>query len=291
MNIYNVDGNAISLCYNKNGNALQNAYDVNGNVIWASSASSLKVATYNVGQYYIGNSHPIPTEYKTEYTNLQTTIFNNIQPDICLMQEATNLFCADGTLANTFLSTWFDTFQTTRGDIGYQAHKVATGGITIEDYTEVAFTHAVGNYPGYETFYITVDGKRIFMVNTHMTTSQSYQEAQCTEILNAVAGKEYFIICGDFNTVISALNDEDYIKCIKPFIDLGYKDANCGRFGIFPTYYDTSDPNADYKPATDHIIVSPNITISDAWVNTTKLTDGLNDKIDHVPLVAELLIA
>lgn len=27
-----------------------------------------------------------------------------------------------------------------------------------------------------------------------------------------------------------------------------------------------------------------------AYVNTTKLTDGISDKIDHIPFVAELIV-
>jgi hypothetical protein len=288
MAIYDKNGNILSVCYDKNGNPLNVAYDKDGNVVFTSD--TFRVCTYNTGQFYIGNGSPIPTESKSIYTDLQTRIFSDITPDICIMQETTTKFCQDGTLADTFLATWFDNFQTTRGGSGYQAHKVATNGITIEDYTEIPFINAVGNYPGYETFYITVKGKRIFCVNTHMSTNQTYQEAQCTEILNAVEGKEYFIVCGDFNTVIASKTDTDYVNCIKPFIDKGYKDANCGSFGIFPTYYGTADPNASYRPATDHIIVSANIDIVNAFVNTLKLTDDINEKIDHMPLVADLII-
>lgn len=290
MSVYNKNGNALLSVYGKNGSALTHAYDKDGDLVYTSGGVAVRVMNYNVGQYYIGNGSPIPTASKSIYSALQTTIFNNQHPDICVMQEATDQFCADGTLADTFLSSWFDTFETTRGSIGYQAHKIATDGYEISNYTAVPFTNAVGNYPGYETCTITIGNKEVFFVNTHMSTTQSYQEAQCAEILAAVANKERFVVCGDFNTVIESLSDTDYITCIKPFIDEGYADANCGSFGIFPTYYATADPNADYKPATDHIIVSSNIVIANAYVDTTKLTDGIDEKIDHVPLIADLII-
>ena len=35
---------------------------------------------------------------------------------------------------------------------------------------------------------------------------------------------------------------------------------------------------------------SSNITIKDMYADTTKLTDGITDKIDHLPLIAELII-
>lgn len=286
--VYDINGSTISTAYGIGGNTLGEIYDRNGTPIL--NGTSLKVATYNVGQYYIGNAYPIPTEYKTEYSALQTEIFNNIVPDICLMQEATTLFCDDGTLADTFLSEWFTIFASTRGSIGFQAHKVASNGIPIEEYSEVAFTDAYGNYPGFETFSITVDDKEIFMVNTHLSTELTYQDSECADILNAISDKEYFIVCGDFNTDITSTSSTDYVHCIKPFIDLGASDANCGNFGIMQTYYATSSPTGTRYP-TDHIIVSDNIYIKNAYIDTTKLTDNLSDKIDHVPLVAELIIA
>lgn len=288
--IYDINGSEIPSVYGISGNALATAYDKNGTPIPIISGDELKISTYNVGQYYIGNAYPIPTEYKEQYSALQTEIFNNISPDICLMQEATSLFCQDGTLADTFLSKWFSIFATTRGSIGFQAHKVASNGLPIEEYSEIPFTNAYGNYLGFETFYITVGGKDIFMVNAHLSTEQSYQDSEILDILNAVSDKEYFIVCGDFNTDITSTSSIDYVHCIKPFIDMGASDANCGNFGIMQTYYATSSPTGTRYP-TDHIIVSENIYIKNAYIDTTKLTDNLSDKIDHVPLVAELIIA
>lgn len=290
MALYDKDGNELVTVYDAEGNEVLTVYDAEGNVIWVADRQ-ITVCCYNVGQWYIGSGSRIPTENKTEYTALQTTIFNNIRPDICMMQEAPTTFCKDGTLAADFLSTWFDDIHITRGAEGFKAHTMASHNLPIRDYTEVGFVNASGNYPGYETGYVTVNGHQIFLVNTHIvTTPQATQEAQVAEIRAAVADKEYFIICGDFNFVIHSLTDEDYTDCIKPFVDLGYHTANCGEFGIFNTYYRTAeaDPEDGYKPATDHIITSSNIDIISVYVDTTKLTDNINDKIDHIPLVAVL---
>lgn len=292
MAVYNSNGDVVLTCFDSSGNTLGVVYDSVGNIISDEGSPLLKVATYNVGQFYSGNSNPIPTASKSAYSALQTSIFNNIKPDICLMQEATRLFCEDGTLSETFLSSWFDEFHLTRGDIGYQAHMIASKDMSVDDYTEHSFTDAVGNYPGYETGYITFNDKRIFICNTHISTSQSYQEAQCAEMLQLVADKESFILCGDFNTVIFDKTEEDWVNCIKPFADAGYNLANCGSFGIMPTYWATSSPNPSdgYTPATDFIITSSDISILYASTDKTKLTDGLNDKIDHVPLFAVLSV-
>lgn len=289
MALYDKDGNQLATCYDSSGSAITTAYDPNGNVVWIADRQ-IVVCNYNVGQWYIGSSERIPVDKKTEYTALQTAIFNNIRPDICLMQEATSTFCQDGTLAEDFLSQWFEYIEITRGNSGFQAHIMATKDIPIEDYTVVPFVNASGNYPGYETAYVTVNGKRIFLLNTHITTTQSTQEAQVAEVLAAVSQKEYFIIAGDFNTVIHDKTETDYINCIKPFVDAGYHTANCGAFGVLPTYRRTAeaDPQDGYEPATDHIITSANIDIIDAYVETTKLTDNIAEKIDHIPLVAVL---
>lgn len=291
MAVYDKDGYTLSAAYDKDGYTLSAVYDKDGNNIWTADRN-LTVACYNVGQWYIGNGSRIPAEVKAEYTELQTTIFDNIHADICMMQEATTTFCQDGTLAETFLEPWFNDVHITRGNAGFQAHMIASKNIRIEDYTEVPFISAGGNYPGYETAYISYNGKRIFLLNTHVTTSQATQELQCEEVLQAVADKEYFVICGDFNTVIHDKTEVDYINCIKPFADEGYNLANCGNFGIFNTYRRTAEaePQDGYKPATDHIITSANIDIEQVFVDTTKLTDGIGDKIDHIPIVAVLSI-
>ena len=286
--IYNINGIMINTVYGKTGDALADAYSIDG--IPLINHDVLRVLNYNVGQYYTGAGYPIPTADKSAYSALQTGMFNAIDADVCVMQESPDAFCADGTLADTFLGTWFSYIQTTRGTINYQAHKIATKNTPIANYQSVDFVNAVGNYPGYEKGYITVGGKTICLVNTHLSTTQSFQKAQAREILDAVANEEYFIVCGDFNTVIHALTDTDYTEIIKPFVDAGYNTANCGDFGIFPTYYRTSNPDDDYHPATDQIITSANITIVGVYSDKTKLTDGLNDKIDHLPFYADLII-
>lgn len=286
--VYSVSGDGVESFYNISTKQKYQAYDLNGEKLI--SGTSLRVLNYNVGQYYIGNGNPIPEASKAEYSALQTIILDNIKPNICCMQEATAIFCDDGTSADTFLSTWFDTFKTSRGSIGYQAHKIATNGISISDYEEIAFENAVGNYPGYEKCYITVGGNQICIINTHNTTDQTLQEEQCAEILAAVENEERFIICGDFNTVITSINDTDYNNCIKPFVVAGYNTANCGEFGVIPTYYDTDDPTASYHSATDMIITSANILITFAASEKTKLSDGIAEKIDHLPIYADLEI-
>lgn len=286
MALYDARGNQLSEAYDKNGSPLSVVYDKNGDVIWTSTPTTLKVATYNVGDWGWG-AGTISPEYKSDYLALQNTIFTNIDVDICAMQEWSATFCTDGTLSSVVTSEYFDYLFSS----GYWA---IGSNIELVDAEACSYyTVSVGgDYAKYEKAYIYVGGKKICFLNVHISyEDKTKQGLQCAEILDVANDEDYVIICGDFNTNIHSLSDSDYVDFIKPFIDAGYVDANCGEFGILPTYYRTSDPQGDYTPATDHIIVSSNITITNAYVDTTKLTDGLNQKIDHIPLVAELLIA
>lgn len=285
MAIYDVNGNSLANAYDVNGNALINAYDVNGTEIWSASPPSLKVATYNVGDWGWGDGLPT-AEYKESYITLQNTIFSNIDADICAIQEWSTYICTDGTPSSDVTSLYFQYLYAS--GVWAIGSNIPLRDFQAIDYSTVTVT---GDYAKYEKAYFYIGGKKVCILNVHFCyENKTNQGLQCAEILNVAEQEDYVIICGDFNTNIHALTDSDYIDFIKPFIDAGYTDANCGAFGILPTYYSTSDPQGTYTPATDHIIVSSNITITNAYADTTKLTDGLDQKIDHIPLVAELLI-
>lgn len=285
MAIYDVNGNSLGTAYDVNGNSLSTAYDVNGNAIWSSAPTTLKVATYNVGDWGWGSGLPTP-EYKSDYIALQNTIFTNIDADICTMQEWSTYICTDGTPSSDVTSEYFQYLYASGGwAIG--------SNIPLRDFEAIEYSTVTvtGDYAKYEKAYFYVGDKKVCILNVHFCyENKTNQGLQSAEILSVAEEETYVIICGDFNTNIHSLSDSDYTDIIKPFIDAGYVDANCGAFGIIPTYYSTSDPQGDYTPATDHIIVSPNITITNAYTDTTKLTDGLSQKIDHIPLIAVLQI-
>lgn len=286
MAIYNKNGTIIATCYGKDGSALSAAYDVSGTQVWTSAPTTIKVGTYNVGDWGWGSGLP-PVADKETYLALQNTLFSEIDVDICAMQEWSASFCSDGTQSSVVTSQYFEYLQgQTYWAIG---SNIAFDGFQVMNYTTCSPS---GDYAKYEKAFFEISGRQVCLINCHFDTAQSMQEAQAAEILTVASGEEYCIVCGDWNTVIHSMTDTDYTVMVKPYIDAGFTDANCGAFGIFPTYYRTSSPNPSdgYKPATDHILASSNITILDAYVNTTKLTDGIDQKIDHVPLVAVLQI-
>lgn len=285
MSIYDANGNMLSSCYDSRGNMASFGYDRNGNLIWTASPAYLKIGTYNVGDWGWGSGLP-SADYKDAYLALQNTIFTNIDVDICAMQEWSANFCSDGTKSSVVTDNYFDYLNSS--GVWAIGSNISFTDFKVCDYLTVT---ASGDYAKYEKAHFNIEGRNVCVLNVHFAyENQSVQEAQHAEILGVANKEEYVIICGDFNTAIHTLEDEDYITCIKPFLDAGYSDANCGDFGIISTYYNTATPGT-YRPATDHIIVSSNITITNAYVDTTKLTDGLDQKIDHIPLVAELLIA
>ena len=305
MAIYDMSGRSLSSCYGVSGGVLQKAYDMSGREIWALNPVSLKVANYNVGDWYIGSHTYVPTSYKTEYLDLQNAIFTAIDVDVCCMQEAPPKFCQDGTMASVFLDNYFDYFETaaayTSSTIPY---RTIGSNIEIEDFESINF--GTGAYYDttrtYEKFYITVGGKRICFISSHLALVHSYTVNQAMEMLAAVNGEEYYVIMGDYNTVIyedveDFRTTQDYQDIIVPYLTAGCNSANLSDFGVFFTYYSNTleeieqhPSSANYMCATDQIFTSPNITINNAYINTIKLYDGINQKIDHVPIIAELTV-
>ena len=298
--IYDKNGNFLSSAYDKNGNSLSLAYDKNGNVIWSAVPAHLRVANYNVGDWYIGAHNYVPETKKEQYENLQRTIFQNMNADVCCMQEAPPKFCQDGTLASTFLDDFFPYIEvctsSTSSSIPYRTN---ASKYPIENFQMIQFpTGGTGTTVTYEKFYITVEGRRICIVESHLSLTKSYAITEAHELIDAVDGEQYYIIMGDFNTGLHSdedyTQDEDYLTIVKPFLDAGMNSANVSTFGAFETYgsvsYEAFLRGEGYMSATDHIFTSPNITIADVWVERTKLTDSIADKIDHIPIVADLVI-
>ena len=97
---------------------------------------------------------------------------------------------------------------------------------------------------------------------------------------------------GDFNVACpNGVNDSNYRDFVKPFVDAQYNVCNNavrnGAFVQIPTYYRR---NGTYD-ALDQIITSNNITVENVFIDRTKLDDSITeDKIDHVPFLADLVI-
>ena len=288
MVIYNKDGNTVLTAYDKNGNIVLQVYDVNGNLI-PLQYTELRVMNYNVGQWYIGTTSKVPVDKKAEYYDIHNEAFSVNRPDIVMLQEALSTWCADGSPASELLDPYFDNIEGSRNTTNYQGHYICTNGYPMTDYTVHNFTGAsFGDCPAFESAKITVGGKDIYILNTHHNLNDSLAIMQTNQVLATVADMEYFILCGDFNTGAEMVGDYEYDTFLKPFVDAGYNLANCGVAWLY-TYYDTASPlGVRYK--TDNIITSANIIIKDVYVDTTKLTADTGEKIDHIPLIADVFV-
>lgn len=286
--IYTVQGQQINTPYSINGVPQDQVYDINGRPL-LESGTMLSIMTYNVGQWYIGNDNRVPTAQKSEYYNLQYNTFSDNPVDVLFLQEYLNSWCVDGSLASEFINPFFD-HQEITNPTGYIGHSICTKQeYPMSNYTSHAFTTNKGNYPSFESAEITVDGKTITIVNTHNDYVLSYQRQEVTDLLAFLAYLDYFILCGDFNIDLSVeeTTGDQYQNSVQRFLDAGYHVGNCVVSWI-PTYFGSASPTGGKY--TDQIVTSSNIDIVSLRAYTAKLTDGIGDKIDHIPLIAELEI-
>ena len=286
MSVYNKNG-VQCVPYLFNGFTCPFCCDESGNVVYTQSQSNtVKIMTYNVGQWYTGSGTRVPTEQKSEYLTLQRKIFNDNNPDIVLMQEYLETWCEDGSPVSDILEDYSSAKYVTH-PTGYIGHAIYSQDIGLSNYVSHALNGNSGNYPSFETALTAINGKIVNIINTHNNYLPQYQQPEIAQLLSVISNMEYFILCGDFNVDLSteSTSDEQYIVNIKPFIDAGYNVCNCSEKWI-PTYYSgTSTTGGKF---TDNIITSSNIDIVNLYADTSKLTDGIADKIDHLPLIATL---
>lgn len=288
MPIFSKSGTALSNVFGLDAKNLLTAYDVSGILVFQSGErTNLKIMTYNVGQWYIGSGSRVPTEEKAEYFTLQNGILNRNRPDILFMQEYLNSWCQDGSLTSDLLSPYFDNQEVTNPQ-GFIGHSICTNGIQMSNYTVHNFTTNKGNYPTFESAEITVRGKTITIVNTHNDYQEPYKTQDIEDLLAFLETLDSFILCGDFNMGIYAdtsTTSDKYRLGVNVFKDAGYNVGNCNPTYI-PTYSGTTSI-AD-GGAADQMIVSADIRFDNIYADTAKLTDGINEKIDHLPLIAEI---
>jgi len=288
--IYDINGNQLNVCYDKNGNRLNIAYDKDGNVVYrAGDSTQLTVMSYNVGQWYCGTGSNVPTDYYQTFYELQRAIMAEHNPDVASFQEYYEPF-SEGHTVDDVIGDYF-TYHVNNSDGAYNSKAIYTNGYAIDNYLKVSFGDGSGR--SYLRSTITVDGKQIWLLNAHLSTSsaESQKVAQASTLLNVVSSLPYFILMGDFNTVCKSVNDEEYTTIMKQFIDAGYHSANCSeQHGFIDTWTSGNNASGTWYPC-DQIITSSNIDIVSVIADTTKL-DMIAGRftIDHIPIVADLII-
>lgn len=292
MPVYTVEGENATRLYAKNGTPLQQAYNVNGAEVYQ-WGGSLKVATYNVGQWYYGGHVVVPSSKDAEYYALQNGMLHNINPDILCLEEYLSEFSAAGRSAVTMLQQYFPYIheENGTGTVSSGTGRCICSKYPISDYTTHQYTTSGG--PRYfDSCTVNLFGTPVTVVVTHLNynaNSDSARLGQLRELITYLQTQTRFIACGDFNMLAcKSTTDADYLSMMVPLLNAGFHCANCTDFGFLETYSDA--PTGPYTGCLDNIVTSSNIAITSAYVDETKLTDQLTERTDHMPLVATLQI-
>lgn len=273
--IYNISGNIQSIIYGNDGAVTNRAYNVNGAQVFPDidpSDYNFKVMTFNIQSWtginsweYIG---PIFTNYDVNIIGMQEAHTSNNLTNLGYIYNAVGV----GPNSNIVYS------KSVLSDISSKSYDA---------------NHYEGKR-GYQKMYITANGKQIAVFNTHLETSTAtqWQYPQAEELFNAVSQEEYFILTGDLNTICQNVNDPSYINIVKPFVDAGYNVANCSPQWGFKNTWTGGTTAEGVWHATDNIITSANIQMSNVVVDTTKIAIAEQNElvIDHLPLIAYLKI-
>lgn len=287
MSIYDLTGSPLSDAYNVSGDALSLAYDKSGDIIYT-AGDRLKVMTYNVGGWYIGSGRNVPAAEKDAYYALQTGMIEAAAPDILFINEYLEEFSDDGTSALTMLQSLFPYVE--RVTNGTYFGRAICSTYPISNYS--SHTFSVGSPYYYDSAEVVIDGTPVTLVVIHLIVNpETTRYTQAQELLAYLQTLDTFICAGDFNTGISTntatTSSTEYEKFVKIFVDAGFHTANFGSSGFMVTCNDgVNGTGTDWY--IDNIITSADIDVVSAYVDTTKLTDGISGKTDHMPLIALL---
>lgn len=281
-----LNGNVIGSVFDLSGRQLTAAYDFYGNPIYSGSVT-LKIMTYNVGQWYYGSGTNVPADKDADYYALQNGMIQQINPDILCIQEYWKQFSKLPRTAISMLQQYFPFIHEQGGNNGYFGRCICSK-YPITDYTVRSYSNDSNRY--YDSCTVTANGIPITITNTHTdVNSQDKRDGEITELISYLQTQSRFIACGDYNTTISSddKTTQAWIKNIKPYIDAGFSLANCNE----EFYYTCSDyPDGNWYGCLDNVIVPSNAEILSAYVDETKRTDNLPERIDHMPFVVTVKV-
>lgn len=295
---YNSEGKFISTVYNSNGSIITEPYDLTGNAI-TNTETSLKVMTYNVGQWRTGAHDNVPAEMDEAYYTLQNGIIETENPDILFLNEDSIEFSKTGRTSRSMLSQYYP-YIIEKSNIEYTGSR--ENGFTraicskfpIYNYTVHLFDTVNEEYGSwyYDSCTVDVNNKLITLIVTHIfvsvyiPTAENYsiRAEQISKLINYLDSIPNFIVGGDFNSQNGSFTDN-----ISPFVNKGYHVVNWDdstqkwRFQTHATV-----GSKVFTSALDHIVSSDNFTEINAHVNDTKLHDNIEEDNDHSPLIATL---
>ena len=285
--IYGINGGAISAAYDINGNPLAAAYDIDGQVIYSAAtpdAKDVKVMSYNVGQWYTGTGVLVPDDKASAYYALQTGMISRIKSDILFAQEYTRILSGGVTAISALCKQYPYMCGVDKSGSSTQIYygRAVFSKYPLSNYTTHIYANSAFRY--IDTVTAHIDGEDIHLINTHLGLQLTEREAQIAELIDYIKSLDgHFILCGDLNMTSNATWEEAYSSIVAPMLAEGWHLAS-GETKAVTTYYG----DGSNLLALDNII--SDLPISDVYTDTTKLTDDISDKIDHVPLVATVTI-
>lgn len=290
-------GEPEALCFDWSGNFYMSGKDsyfvIRKTEIIDGDLQTIKVMSYNVGNWYIGSGTNVPTAKKSEYEQLIRDILTNNDCDIVAFQEYWSTFCADGTTAVSILDDYYSSIDTIDGTTTYMGKGICMNMVPKTKVTQ-SYTQQSGTHKRFRVNVVEINNHDVYIISCHLDWSnKTIQYSQVQDLLNYVSDKDYFIICGDFNPTIRVTEDRtgtDYINVAKPFIDAGYNMANWKNSFIATAFNGTGLDDSTSISCLDNIITSANILIFNVQTDIEKLIDNVLDKIDHIPIVATLVI-
>lgn len=288
--IYTVSGNTMSFVYGISGASRLYAYDVDGLRIDI-QPTTIKVMTYNVGQWYTGKGDNVPLDMEETYLALQDGIIADNDADILFIEEYWKVFSKSGKTAMSILSEYYPYIHEQGGDSGYFGRCICSK-YPIRDYATNYYSNDTQRY--YDSCSVTVNGIPIRLVITHLGLTAEDRAPQVETLVDYLSGLDTFICAGDFNAPSGYGNSptDTEMAEIEPFTESGFKLANCADLGNFMTGY-PGTVDSTWKGWIDNICVSSGCTPVSAYVDTAKLdaqSRGDIATIDHIPFVCTVSI-
>lgn len=300
MSVYDKNGNLLVDIYDKNGISLGSAFDKDGNVVFAKNPLNLKVMTFNVGQWWKGGGGGTSDEsIGSNYRALFNKIFTDQDVDFVCIQEYWEIIGQQ--TAKALLEQYFPyVIEVCPTGANYFKHAVASK-YPISNFVTAPLAKNPTFKPVEENTNtnrfidrcnITIDNKVFTVFNTHFGLNTTDRAKNAEWLIGVMQGYTNIIACGDYNLHCHNDTHADYTDVIEVFLGSGYHCANCTDFGFINTYTADTGKTAtmDNGHPCDNIVTSRNIMIDDVWADESKLTDNIGDKIDHIPLIAELTV-
>lgn len=285
--VYDKNGRSLSNIFSVNGKEIQRAYDLNGKLIFEGGSApstdsvELTIMTFNP-QWFTGINSQL---------DMLNDIFTTYNPDIIGFQEYYKTSSIPA-VAESALSGYPYKYKST---IATNPNGIVSK-VPITNVQSIQYTYYDDEKWVYQKAKVVVDNKELTVYNTHLTwraASTEGRRLQAAELFADAQSESNVIITGDFNTYARNVEHADYINVFKPFFDAGYNLANASpTAGFTGTYcgYTSASSLSDMEAPCDNIIVSSNISIQEVWFDLTKL-DYLNGSyIDHIPVVAKILV-